>query len=91
VELVVELWDQDSLIDDYIGTGSIVLPSAAGLYDGHSVNVKFHSKKQEDEGNADISFCATLIPSKHEKDVTTNPLYDGSRSDALSPLYGGDI
>lgn len=87
-ELVLELWDQDSLVDDFIGTGSVTLPGASSLSYGQSFTIKFYSKKQEDEGEAQITFTASQILSKKDLHGLSNPLYE---TDAVNPLYGGDL
>lgn len=86
-EFILQLWDQDSLIDDAIGTGRFEIAPTDFSYSG--VDKEFDvevSAKGKVEGKVHIRITAREIIKESKFDQSANPLYSGGMSDR-NPLF----
>jgi Ca2+-dependent lipid-binding protein len=78
-EYVVELWDQDSIVDDFIGTGSIT-SAAHPSNEKISYTVTFLSKTKQEEGTVSIALqylpASAALREEYQDNEIRNPLYD---------------
>lgn len=78
-KFIVEIWDQDSLINDFIGKAEINVEGSTF----RELLLPLHGKDGQLEAEVDLKL---VIEEVYEYDNMTNPLFQGSNR-AENPLY----